>query len=97
MPKEELFLASVEEIRAVVDAVMDTEGADDVRVTSRPDQLGRGVNVMVILPKSRFSTRVRKELQTALIEAYRGSLLNYHLALGQGDQARLHFYVAYDP
>ena len=33
----------------------------------------------------------------ALIEAYHGTLLNYHLALGQGDQARLHFYLAHDP
>ncbi len=96
MPKEELFLASVEEIRSVIEAVMETEGADDVRVTARPDQLGRGVNVMVILPKSRFSGQVRKKLQAALIEAYQGGLLNYHLALGQGDQARLHFYLAHD-
>lgn len=97
MPKEELFLATVDEIRAVVDAVMQTEGADDVRVTARPDQLGRGVHVMVILPKNRFSGEVRRQLQAALIEAYHGGLLNYHLALGQGDQARLHFYLSHDP
>ena len=54
MPKEELFLSNVDEIRAVIHAVMATEGADDVRVTSRLDSLGRGYNVMVILPKSRF-------------------------------------------
>ena len=97
MPKEELFLASVEEIRSVIDAVMTTAGADDVRVTARPDQLGRGMQVMVILPKTHFSGRVRRRLQAALIEAYHGTLLNYHLALGQGDQARLHFYLAHDP
>ncbi|MFV1985751.1 MAG: NAD-glutamate dehydrogenase [Gemmatimonadota bacterium] len=97
MPKEELFLSTVEEIRAVIDAVMETEGADDVRVTSRPDSLGRGYNVMVILPKNRFSAAVRRKLQRALTETYDGKLLNYHLALGQGDQARLHFYVSHDP
>ena len=96
MPKEELFVASVEEIRAVIDAVMTTAGADDVRVTARPDQLGRGMQVMVILPKTHFSGRVRRKLQAALIETYQGTLLNYHLALGQGDQARLHFYLAHD-
>ena len=97
MPKEELFLASVEEIRSVIDAVMATGGGDDVRVTARPDQLGRGVQLLVILPKTHFSGQVRRRLQAALIEAYRGTLLNYHLALGQGDQARLHFYLAHDP
>ncbi|WP_420633921.1 NAD-glutamate dehydrogenase [Candidatus Palauibacter sp.] len=97
MPKEELFLASVEEIRSVIDAVMATGGGDDVRVTARPDQLGRGVQILVILPKSHFSGQVRRKLQAALIEAYQGGLLNYHLALGQGDQARLHFYLEHDP
>ena len=97
MPKEELFLASVEEIRSVIDAVMTTAGADDVRVTARPDQLGRGIQIMVILPKTHFSGQVRRKLQAALIEAYQGGLLNYHLALGQGDQARLHFYLEHDP
>ncbi len=96
MPKEELFLASVDEIRSVVDTVMATEGADDVQVSARPDQLGRGVQVLVILPRQRFSGQVRRKLQAALIEAYQGTLLNYHLALGQGDQARLHFYLARD-
>ncbi|MDX1389425.1 MAG: NAD-glutamate dehydrogenase, partial [Acidobacteriota bacterium] len=97
MPKEELFLSTIDEIRAVIDAVMETEGADDVRVTSRADSLGRGYNVMVILPKNRFSANVRRRLQKALTETYGGKLLNYHLALGQGDQARLHFYVSHDP
>ncbi len=96
MPKEELFLSSVEEIRAVIDAVKETEGADHIRVTARPDALGRGYNVMVILPKNRFSAAVRRRLQAALVETVHGRVLNYHLALGQGDQARLHFYVAHD-
>ena len=97
MAKEELFLSTVEEIRAVIDAVMETEGQDDVRVTARPDSLGRGYNVMVILPKNRFSAAVRRDLQAAIVEAYHGRVLNYHLALGQSDQARLHFYVSLDP
>jgi glutamate dehydrogenase len=97
MPKEELFLASVEELRQVIETVMETEGGDDVRVTARPDALGRGINVLVVMPKQRFSGDVRHQLQDALVQAYGGTLLNYHLALGQGDQARLHFYLTADP
>ena len=97
MPKEELFLSTVDEIRSVIEAVMETEGADDVRVTTRPDSLGRGHNVLVILPKDRFSAAVRRKLQSVLTETYHGRLLNYHLALGRTDQARLHFYLSHDP
>ncbi|MFB6240375.1 MAG: hypothetical protein ABEJ46_02225, partial [Gemmatimonadota bacterium] len=94
MPKEELFLSSVPELLGVVETVMKTEGADEVRVTARADSLGRGVNVMVILPAAKFSAEIRRKIQEELVETYRGELLNYHLSMGGGDQARLHFYLS---
>ncbi|MGD2070463.1 MAG: NAD-glutamate dehydrogenase, partial [Gemmatimonadota bacterium] len=45
-------------------------------------------------PKEKFSGEVRKTIEQALVEAFQGEVLNYHLALGEGDQARLHFYIA---
>ena len=48
MPLEELFLSSVSELSALLAEVRETEGVDDVRVSARPDPLGRGVNVMVM-------------------------------------------------
>ncbi|MCZ6478326.1 MAG: NAD-glutamate dehydrogenase [Gemmatimonadetes bacterium] len=96
MPLEELFLSSVSELSALLAEVRETEGVDDVRVSARPDPLARGVNVMVILPKQRFSAEARRRIQEVLVAEYRGTVLNYHLALGEGDQARLHFYIASD-
>ena len=74
-----------------------TYHTDEVRVTLREDPLHRGVSAMVILPKDRFSGEARKSIEGALIEAFQGEVLNYHLALGEGDQARLHFYLAVPP
>ncbi|HKK08734.1 MAG TPA: NAD-glutamate dehydrogenase, partial [Gemmatimonadota bacterium] len=93
MPKEELFLASVPELLGVIGEVMATEGSDEVRLLSRPDPLARGVNVLVMLPRERFSEEVRRKVQEILLEAYGGELLDYHLAMDGGDQARLHFYL----
>ncbi len=97
MPKEELFLTSAEEIGKDVRTVLTTYHTDEVRVTLREDPLHRGVSAMVILPKDRFSGEVRKSIEGALIKAFHGEVLNYHLALGEGDQARLHFYLAVPP
>jgi glutamate dehydrogenase len=94
LPKEELFLTSAEEIGADVRTVLTTFAADEVRVTLRRDPLLRGVSIMVILPKEKFSGEARKRIEQALVEVLEGEVLNYHLALGEGDQARLHFYVA---
>lgn len=97
MPKEELFLTSAEEIGADIQAALALYHTHEVKVTLRPDPLDRGVAVMAILPKEKFSGDVRQEIEGAFIERFSGEILNYHLALGGGDQARLHFYISADP
>ncbi|HUH13018.1 MAG TPA: NAD-glutamate dehydrogenase domain-containing protein, partial [Longimicrobiales bacterium] len=94
MPKEELFLASTEEIERDLQTVLNLYQGHDVRVTLRADPLERGASLMVIMPKDKFSGEVRKSVQEAFTERFGGEVLNYHLALGSGDQARLHFYIS---
>lgn len=96
LPKEQLFLDSSDEIGQDVQAILGSYGGGQVRVTFREDPLRRGISVMVILPRDRFSGAVRKAIELALVEAYHGEVLNYHLAMGEGDQARLHFYIGAD-
>ncbi|TVP57428.1 MAG: NAD-glutamate dehydrogenase [Gemmatimonadales bacterium] len=97
LPKEELFLTSAEEIGEDVRTVLTTFDSDGVRVTQRRDPLKRGVSLMVILAKEKFSGTVRRRIEDALVREFEGEVLNYHLALGEGDQARLHFYMAAPP
>jgi glutamate dehydrogenase len=94
MPKEELFQASVEELERELQTLLSLLFADEVHVTLRPDPLGRGVSVMVILPRGRFSVEVRLRIQEMLERRLHGTVLSYYLALGAGDQARLHFYLS---
>ena len=94
LPKEELFLTSAEEIGADIRTVLTSYHTSGVRVSLREDPVGRGLSVMVILPKDRFSGEIRKALEARLVELFHGEVLNYHLSLGGGDQARLHFYVS---
>ncbi len=94
LPKEELFLTSVEEIAGDVRTILTTYGSDEVRVTLREDPLRRGISAMAILPKEAFSSEVRKLIEDALVRELDGEVLNYRLTLGEGDQARLHFYLA---
>jgi glutamate dehydrogenase len=94
LPKEELFLTSAEQIGADVQVVLTSYHSEGVRVTVREDPLRRGGSVMVILPKDKFSGEVRKAIEHVLIDQFQAEVLNYHLALGEGDQARLHFHLA---
>jgi len=94
MPKEELFLTSAEQIGSEIQAVLNLYHTHEVKVTIRPDPLQRGVSVMAVLPKEKFSGDVRKQIEAAFVDRFEGEVLNYHLALGGGDQARLHFYIS---
>jgi len=97
LPKEELFLVSAGEAGADIRTVLNSYHTAGVRVTLREDPLHRGASVMIILPKDKFSGEARKALEAALVRVLDGEILNYHLALGEGDQARLHFYMATRP
>ena len=94
MPKEELFVSSVDQIRDEVQIVLTSHHAGGVHVVVQEDPLRRGVSVLIIIPKDRFSGEVRRAIEEALVRRLHGEVLNYHLALGEGGQARLHFYMA---
>ena len=94
IPKEELFLTSAEQVGADVRTVLTAYHTDEVRVSLREDVLHRGISA---IPSDRYSGEVRKQVEQVLMETFEGELLNFHLALGGGDQARLHFYLGSDP
>jgi glutamate dehydrogenase len=94
MPKEELFLAPADEIGKQIETILTRYDTQQVKVTLRRDVYARGVSIMVVLPRERYSGRARRALQAEFLKHYQGTLLNFHLVLGGGDQARLHFYIA---
>ncbi len=90
-PKEELFRASVAELRAQLGHVLDLKAETQVRLNLYPDTDRHSVIALVIMPRERFSAEVRMEIQKALAQGLGGESLYYHLALGEGYTARLHF------
>ena len=93
LPKEELFLASSDEIAQDIQTILTRYNTSEVFVSVRRDPLGRGVSIMAVLPRTRFSGAFRREFETVLTTRYQAEILNYHLSMGGGDQARLHFYL----
>ncbi|HEX8244359.1 MAG TPA: NAD-glutamate dehydrogenase domain-containing protein, partial [Longimicrobium sp.] len=92
MPKEELFQASTGQLRDEVNAVLGHLFSDEVRVVLRPDTLRSEAAVMVILPRGRFSNRIKREIGTLLEDRLDGVLRGANTA-GAADQARIHYYL----
>ncbi len=94
IPKHELFLLETDKIAEMISAVMAAKGKRLVKVSYRPDFLERGVSVMVLLPREKFSADVRVAIQKLLADELKGTLVDYRLALSDEPMARLHFYFA---
>ncbi len=93
MPKAELFMLGPDELRAEIRTMRSgSAGADTIRVRLQPH--GEGAWVTVILPRDRFSGEVRRDIERMLAERLAGTVVDYQLALGESELARLRFFVS---
>jgi glutamate dehydrogenase len=98
IPRVELLAASVADLQAEIKAILAAEGRTDVQVLRRPDALGRGVFVVVILPRARFSDEIYRHTQARLADVLSApAVLEQRLAMDDSDQVRMHFYFATPP
>jgi len=96
MPKEHLLAATAEELHHDIRTIRDA-ASDEVRVTVRPDQLERGMFVLVVFPRESFSAELRRRIEALVRRASGGTVLDQHVALEESEHVRLHFYLAAPP
>jgi glutamate dehydrogenase len=96
-PKDELFRATVPELRAQLRQMLDVKNEAAVRLVITPDVRHGNVIALVLMPRDAFSAEVRHRVQDALTAGLRGTLVYYYLALGEGYTARLHFSFVAEP
>jgi glutamate dehydrogenase len=92
-PKDELFSATVDELRRSIMSLLALEETGRVRLLVRRDPFGRGVSLLVALPRERFSAELRQRLQRLFMRRFHGSTVDYHLSLGESRLAMIHFTV----
>jgi glutamate dehydrogenase len=96
-PKDELFQASAGELRRLIGGLLQLERHGGIRVLVRRDLYGRSISIVVALPRDRFNAALRKSLQRLFMERFHGSTVDYHLSLGETENARIFFTVHVDP
>jgi glutamate dehydrogenase len=93
IPREELFWLDATELHQDIRTIMSLEKERGVRLTIRPDPLGRGLAAMVIMPRDHFNAEVRKHIQDYLEEKLAATHTDYQLAMGEDEsQLRFHFF-----
>ena len=90
-PRDELFQAPVEALRAEIVAAARAQEAQRVTLTVRRDAASRNVTVMIAVPGDRMSTELRIRLQEVLASRFHAESVEYHLALVEDAAAQLFF------
>ena len=92
-PRDELFQASPDELFPVISQEAQFKDRRLVRVFVRRGTYGRFVSVLVYLPRDRYTTEVREEIQQILLEELGGESLEHQARVSEGVLARLFFVV----
>jgi glutamate dehydrogenase len=94
MQREELIWSPAAQLQKDVRLIMALDKERSIRLTVRPDPLGRGLGIIVIMPRERFNAPVRHRIQDYLAETLEASHVDFQLAVGEEeDQVRLHFFL----
>ncbi|HEX8779682.1 MAG TPA: NAD-glutamate dehydrogenase, partial [Nocardioides sp.] len=92
-PRDELFHTSTDELAPVARAVMFARERRQVRVFVRRDTYGRYVSVLVYLPRDRYNTAVREQVERILREQLHGENVEYTARVNEATTARVHYVV----
>ncbi|MFC8384638.1 NAD-glutamate dehydrogenase [Nocardia sp. NPDC057272] len=92
-PRTELFSADTETMRRTAVAVLGVGLRRQVRLFLRSDGYGRFVACMVYLPRDRYTTAVRLEMQEILVAELGGVDIDYSARVSESELASVYFTV----
>lgn len=93
VPRSELFAMSAERLLTMAMAVADLGSRRRALLFLRADRLGRFVSCLVYLPRDRYTTAVRLEMENILVGEFGGSSLEYTARVSEAPWALVHFIV----
>jgi glutamate dehydrogenase len=93
IPRSELFALSGAQMLATAKAVVDLGSQRRALLFLRADQLEHFVSCLVYLPRDRYTTAVRLQLEDILVSEFGGTSLEFTARVTESPWALLHFIV----
>jgi glutamate dehydrogenase len=97
LPREELFLASPEELYQMAMGVFDIQERHKVRLLVRREACNRFYSCLYYVPREQFSSALRQQVQDVLAEQLQAQETEFRTRLSESTLARVHFVVRVDP
>jgi glutamate dehydrogenase len=95
--RDELFQISEDDLFEYALGVLALESRPAVRLFTRKDAFERFVSCTVFVPKDRFSTSLREQIQEILEDAYQGQVTGFNSQMTDSPLARAHLIVRTEP
>jgi len=96
-PRDELFQADEAAILEGARRALDLSIRPRAALVLRRDPFERFISAIAWLPRDTFDTRLRESVGGILARAFRGRLSAFHIALGDGPLARVHYIIGTRP
>jgi glutamate dehydrogenase len=97
VPRSELFALSAEQLLAMAKSVVDLGSGRRALLFLRADRLEYFVSCLVYLPRDRYTTAVRLQIEDILVREFGGTSLEFTARVTESPWALLHFMVRLRP
>lgn len=96
-PRDDLFQTGPDELLTLSIGILHLQERRKIRLFVRKDLYGRFVSCFVYVPRDRYDTELRKEIELVLLEAFNSSEASFTTWFSDSVLARIHFVLRVDP
>ena len=93
LPRDELFQADFDSLLKFSEGLLQLQQSQRVRVFIRQDAYGHFASVLVFVPRDRYYTETRKNIQHILLDVFNAENIEFSVQLSESILARLHFVI----
>jgi glutamate dehydrogenase len=92
-PREELFQSSVQDLARTTVGILNLQDRQRVKLFLRRDTFRRFFSCLVFVPREKYTTAVRRKIETLLTDAFGGVSVDSSVQISESALARVHIIV----
>lgn len=97
LPRDDLIQGSEEELLEIAMGIYYMQERRRIRMFARTDVYRRFVSCLVYVPKERFNTELRKDMEKVLRESFHSEEITFSTWFSESVLARIHFLIRTNP
>jgi glutamate dehydrogenase len=97
LPRDDLIQASEDELLEIAMGIYYMQDRRRIRMFARTDVYRRFISCLVFVPKDRFNTEMRKQMQDVLSEAFNAQEISFSTHFTESVLARIHYIIRINP